>query len=494
MTTSLLARDWLDPWRGRGPVDRWTYLFWGTSLLLAKVLLDNLTCLAFGREWTPMIYLTVPFLEALTLDGFKLEDFSSNAKQHLLFASSLAGTALPFAWAGLSLTARRLQSAGFPRLLTLLFFVPGVNFPFFWLLCVVPPSPQTQMEEEILSDPSAPAQTSFDWLYGSRTYSAIAGVLVASVLGAAGAAMSAVLFERYPPQLFVGLPFMIGFTAGIIHSNRQWRSLNECLRTGAVAGFMACLGAGLVILVVALEGIICLIIAAPILVPMAMFGGMIGAWVSYLIQRHPLPAPRMVALALIAVCAATMAELGVEAAWRPASQRQHASVTSVIVDASPETVWRHVVAFSELPPPQELMFIAGVAYPMRAEIKGDGVGAVRHCVFSTGSFVEPITVWDAPNRLAFDVAEQPDPMYEISPWPYVHPAHLDHAFRSRRGQFLLTRLPDGRTRLDGTTWYTLDIGPTWYWRPVTDYIVHRIHLRVLKHIKERAEEAEAEKE
>jgi hypothetical protein len=36
----------------------------------------------------------------------------------------------------------------------------------------------------------------------------------------------------------------------------------------------------------------------------------------------------------------------------------------------------------------------------------------------------------------------------------VHPPHPHHYLVSRRGQFLQEVLPDGRTRLEGTTWYT----------------------------------------
>lgn len=70
--------------------------------------------------------------------------------------------------------------------------------------------------------------------------------------------------------------------------------------------------------------------------------------------------------------------------------------SSVVINASPERVCRRVVTFLELPPPQELIFELGAAYPLRAEISSGGVGAVRHCVFSTGPFVEPIENWDEP--------------------------------------------------------------------------------------------------
>src|SRR5262249_51209672 len=40
--------------------------------------------------------------------------------------------------------------------------------------------------------------------------------------------------------------------------------------------------------------------------------------------------------------------------------------TSVDIDAPPETVWRHVVSFSDLPEPAEWIFHTGIAYPVRA--------------------------------------------------------------------------------------------------------------------------------
>ncbi|HYE98796.1 MAG TPA: hypothetical protein VEJ18_07790, partial [Planctomycetota bacterium] len=123
----------------------------------------------------------------------------------------------------------------------------------------------------------------------------------------------------------------------------------------------------------------------------------------------------------------------------------------------------------------------------RAEIRGRGVGAVRRCVFSTGPFVEPITVWDEPRELAFDVTAQPAPMEEWSPWPNVRPPHVDGFFVSRRGRFRLEDLGDGRTRLHGTTWYTNRMWPQAYWQVWSDWIVHRIHGRVLAHVKALAE-------
>lgn len=161
--------------------------------------------------------------------------------------------------------------------------------------------------------------------------------------------------------------------------------------------------------------------------------------------------------------------------------------TAIEVNAPPEKVWNQVVAFSEIAPPKELLFRAGVAYPIRAEITGHGVGAVRHCVFSTGPFVEPIEVWDEPRLLKFGVTANPEPLNELTPYGHIDAPHLHGYFVSEKGQFSLTALPGGRTRLEGTTWYRHTMWPAGYWHLWSDYIIHRIHMRVLDHIRAEAE-------
>jgi hypothetical protein len=128
----------------------------------------------------------------------------------------------------------------------------------------------------------------------------------------------------------------------------------------------------------------------------------------------------------------------------------------------------------------------GVAYPKKAEIDGHGVGAIRRCIFSTGPCVEPITVWDEPFRLAFDVVAEPDPLQELSPYRNLRPPHLDGFFDSHRREFRI----DGKgnmTRLSGTTWYSNRMEPQLYWKLWSDALIDRIHMRVLKQIKREAE-------
>ena len=107
--------------------------------------------------------------------------------------------------------------------------------------------------------------------------------------------------------------------------------------------------------------------------------------------------------------------------------------------------------------------------------------------FSTGPFVEPIQIWDAPRHLKFSVSENPSPMEEWTPYGSVRPPHLDGFLESKADEFRLEPLPEGRTLLRGTTWYHHRMWPAIYWRWWSDFIIHRIHLRVLSHIRKRSE-------
>src|SRR5262249_54230520 len=160
------------------------------------------------------------------------------------------------------------------------------------------------------------------------------------------------------------------------------------------------------------------LMASPIAIGAANLGGVLG----YAIQSRPWAAddvPPILMLLVLVVPLLIGADVQVAKSPDLFSVR-----TSVDVGAPPSVVWYHVVTFSELPRPADLLFHVGIAYPIRAEIKGQGPGAIRYCQFSTGPFVEPIEVWDAPRLLKFAVTSNPAPMEEWTPYKEIRPKHL----------------------------------------------------------------------
>ena len=310
-----------------------------------------------------------------------------------------------------------------------------------------------------------------------------ASTLLIILLGSGLAGASIVWFGSsvlwmYGLALFLGLPLVLGLGAVFVY---VWRVGPGTLRESERVACVALAGCAAGLLASGTEGVLCLLMALPLALPMAWFGGFLAHSLSSRLGGggHPV-------LPLLILFLAAPILMGAEAAVAPEPELFRVT-TAVEVDAPPATVWRHVVSFSELPPPKEWLFRTGIAYPMRAEIRGRGVGAVRYCVFSTGAFVEPVEVWDEPRRLQFSVADNPAPMEEWSPYDSIHPPHLDGFLMSEKGRFDLEELPGGRTRLVGTTWYRHGLFPSGYWRLWSDWILHRIHLRVLDHVKRLSE-------
>ena len=83
---------------------------------------------------------------------------------------------------------------------------------------------------------------------------------------------------------------------------------------------------------------------------------------------------------------------------------------------------------------------------MKARIEGEGVGAIRYCSFSTGDFVEPITAWEKPHRLAFDVVKNP-PVSAVSYRTSSRASGSREQGRKEEGASLLRRFTRKGTKL-----------------------------------------------
>ena len=277
---------------------------------------------------------------------------------------------------------------------------------------------------------------------------------------------------EYGIALFFLTPLLIGLASTIFFGYKR----NVTYKESRNIAFLTLIIFSLGLFAFAIEGLICIAMAAPIAVLLTWLGSFFG---HEIISKAPDSSSAVLLIVMVSI--PTMAFTEKE------SEHQLSSVvTSIVISADSETVWKNVVEFPELDEPTEFIFKTGIAYPINARIEGTGVGAVRYCNFTTGSFVEPVTEWDEPRLLKFNVVDQPEPMKEISFWDIDAP-HLHDYFVSKQGQFKLTALPNGQTKLEGTTWYYHNIKPALYWRPWSNYIIHQIHKRVLNHIKANSE-------
>jgi hypothetical protein len=304
----------------------------------------------------------------------------------------------------------------------------------------------------------------------------VAAVMIAALTGIGLVFLALDTARQYAWAVFVLTPFAIGFVAASLISYHRAPTRGRCV----FAGFLAVLATGLGFFGVGAEGIICLLMAAPLAIPCAV----IGALLAFRLQRsrrERLPATLgMFLCTLPLVVLIEPALLG-----RP---RAFTVRTVVEIDAPPARVWAHLVQFEPIAAPVgDWLFRAGVSYPISAALRGQGVGAVRVCEFSTGTFVETIRTWKEARELAFSVDQKPPPLREWTLYGDVHPPHLEGYFLPESAEFRLVPLGDHRTRLEGTSVYRNRMWPAPYWRLWSDAIIRKVHRRVFEHVKRLAE-------
>ena len=436
-----VARLWLTFER---PVNRSTYLRHGLGLTALKYASDAaLVWLGTGALWTPWSYLSsAPVM---------LYDRFAGAAPWL--APTLVVWTLPFLWIGVGMSLRRALDAGLSAWLALLFFVPLLGYLMILALVLAPTRDRPGAELE----PHRSVR---------RLPAALLAMAVGSLLGLGMLLFTVRVLDTYGLGLFMGTPFVVGVVTAFLFCQTYPAGARETFEVVT----MTCLFVAGAAFALGTEGVVCLLMLLPLGLGLALMGAVVGRWIATYQPRST----RGAALLALALPLSSTLEGPSRAVVREV-------VTTVEIDADADAVWRNVIAFPPLAEPTEALFRLGVAYPIRAEIHGYGIGAIRECVFSTGTFVEPITAWEPGRRLAFDVVASPAPLRELTPFR-VDPPHLDGYLVPVRGEFRIVPLSQGRTRLEGSTWYQQRLRPEGYWVLFSDAIISRIHGRVLAHI------------
>lgn len=442
-----------------GPISRREYISVAFAGVLLKHIVDlSVALLVFHRSWSPLNYI-VPL-------GIPVADLSSG---DLRFLMVMVAVSIPFAWIGTAITVKRFRSIGWPFWTVAFFFVPIVNVVSFAVAAVWP--------ESAVADHEIPPRWLQRVVPADRLGASLLALVITGVFGVGLVALGTKVLGSYGWGLFAAIPFAQGAICALVIGVHRRPTIVECILAALLSVMLTCAA----LLAVALEGAVCIAMATPLAICFAFLGAVFG----YAVLIAP-RASRGATVSILVCVLVAPGIMGVESGLRRAPPVYEVE-SSVVVNAPPLTVWKSVVSFGDVPPPTELPFRLGIAYPIRARIAGAGIGAMRYCEFSTGSFVEPITSWEPGKRLAFKVVHSPEPMHELSPYARIDTPHLHGYMVSRRGEFILQKISGNRTLLIGKTWYQHHLWPAAYWTIFSDAIIHAIHLRVLNHVKALAE-------
>lgn len=305
------------------------------------------------------------------------------------------------------------------------------------------------------------------------TVEAFKGACVGMGLTILTVAMSAVVFGVYGTGLFMASPLLIGAVTAYIgnrYSDIGGRATWALVKSAATLG-------GLALLALALEGLICILVIAPLWLLMSAIGGLIGRAIAR--AAHRPPRSTSAALAVIPLVYA------LEAIF-PASVTFENHI-SIDINAHRAAVWRSITAMGHIEEPPGLLFRLGLAHPLSGRLVGEGVGAERHGEFSTGIAVERITEWTPGHRLAFVVLNDVPTVRELSPYDHVHAPHVVGYFATTVASFELEDRGAQMTTLTLRSTHVLRLEPTLYWLPLVNWVVEENKARVLRHIRLLAE-------
>ena len=319
----------------RHDVDRKDYLLSGCILMVVMYAGEAALVWILTREfYRPLDFLT-------PMQSVQLNNVSTS-----MMTAKFIWT-IPFVWIALSMSVRRAVDAGSTAWVGVLVLVPYVNYVIMLLLVAGPSRPRETPAPSSLVSPG--------W---SQFKSFLAGTLGGVIFGISMMALSVYIFQAYAAVLFIITPFLVGAVAAFF-----CRVSGGEVRRAFFCSFTAILVLYCALVLFAFEGFVCILMAAPLAIVMALLGAGIGT----MIARFG-PAQRKDLLLLLTLPLACSMESHLT------SPPLKLVTTSVEIEAPTEVLWRNVVEFPPLAEPQELHFRAGIAYPTRRQNRRVGSG------------------------------------------------------------------------------------------------------------------------
>lgn len=236
-------------------------------------------------------------------------------------------------------------------------------------------------------------------------------------------------------------------------------------------------------LFIKIEAAICVVVAAPVVLPFALLGG----WVmSLLLDWKGSRGAGKLPVAAFLLLPFVVAPL--EQQWEEPHQTR-VMRNSVEIGAAPGVVWdqiHEVPAIGRVEIPSQWIYRLGFPRPVAATLDREGIGGRRHATFEGGvSFYEVVTHWEPFVKLAFTIEADP----EFIP----HTAFDEHIIVGGRfydvldGTYEIEEIGPGRCRLHLSSTHRLSTRFNAYAGWWSEWVMNQIQGSILEVIRKRCE-------
>ena len=282
------------------------------------------------------------------------------------------------------------------------------------------------------------------------------GTFAGTVFGLAAFFYLATSHQGMGSVLFLLVPVVAAFSAALIAPTNE----------RAVAGAMLAVIASLIVLVATgKEGLLCAVLAFPIIALGVAIGFLLGG----VVRRWLLDDESTKATMGILLLIGPMLVFAGDRIERPLFRHSRTEVieTSITLRSSPERTWDQILTVDNVQASKPALMYIGLPIPERCTLQGKGVGAKRTCYFNSGYIEETIIGWGPPYYMGLRI--------DRTHMPGRHWLGFENAeYRiNSRGNI---------TTLKRTTTISSDLRPSWYWRIFERLGVESEHRYILQDV------------
>jgi hypothetical protein len=275
------------------------------------------------------------------------------------------------------------------------------------------------------------------------------------------------------------MPLALGFLAVFFAEMKQAQRLWICVLLPWVP-----LAAALVAMYLAvLEGLICVVMFAPIGLVLASIGGLLGGLAGRFLRTRR-------SKGLTVACVAVFPFFMVPCEGQVFYHLEMRQVENVVdIHAPAAVVWRNIervppIHKDELPPSWSRRI--GFPDPIEATLSHERVGGVREASFAGGVlFIETVDTWEPERRLAFSIRADRIPKETLDEHVTVGGPYFDVL----RGEYRLEPLANGITRVHLSSQHRISTDFNWYAHLWTDAVMWDLQKNILFVVRRRCEKA-----
>ncbi len=316
-------------------------------------------------------------------------------------------------------------------------------------------------------------ETEYDNWPSIKNISAVAWILFWSIICLIYVLFATIGYTHsYGWALYIGLPVTIGFIIGFLKKPGGKFKFLTVLSTV----FLITLVVSIFLMMLKIEGAICIIM---IIVPL-YFVLLMGYLLGMLIRKLPNMNRNACLLLLI-----NPTLVAVDA--NPKMHLQHID-SNIIINAPANKVWQILTQPVAYPANANFFFKYSVNYPQKMYITRHNDSTFLHCDLRNGQSDLWISSLETEKKMHFEMLEPIVPMKEISFYDSVNTAHTrGDYFKMQYGEFELVKLNDRHTLLKAHTQLSFKLAPSTYWKWWCNYLVNQMHRHVLERIKDLSE-------